>query len=601
VELTESRVRRHRTGYIDLMTPVTHIWYLKGLPSYISIILERPLYDIENIVYFKNTLNDLDENSMSLDEMVAELDKDYKVHKAILEEAKKKFQSSSETDKDIEKEEKKKKRKNVKKRSLYNKTMNEDNFEFFSYGYHENREKVGAEILKDILDQINLENEIVFERQKLYRDIEISQIKREKSLRRLRILESFFATQTSPSWMVLTTLPVLPPDLRPMLEMEGGRLVSSDLNELYRTVIHRNNRLYEMLEIDSAPDLVIKNEKRLLQEAVDCLIDNDKLSPKAFSLNDRPLRSLSEIIEGKQGRFRQNLLGKRVDYSARSVIVVGPNLRINQCGLPFDIIVELFQPHLMELLIKINIAHTMRMARSLLKQEKFLTLKLLEVLLVNKAVLLNRAPTLHRLGVQAFNIVVVPGQAIQLHPLVCTGFNADFDGDQMAIHLPIASASELEVKHLMRTPYNFLSPSNGLPILKPSQDIIIGCYYLTVENLKSNHISLENYFSSFSEVLTAYYQKKLSLHTPVWVKIDLEKINLDFLKKNKNNFKSEIFNEINKVRFYNDKYDVILDKKTEKISAQYLRITPGRIVFNSLIEKNLNFLNSFLSENFNTF
>lgn len=583
VELTESRVRRHRMGFIDLLTPVSHIWYLKGLPSYISILLERPVYDIESIVYFKNTLADFDENSMSLEEMVTELDRDYKVHKAILNSRKEK-NNLSKIDKStiVEKQSKKK-----RKKSFFNDTEKEEDFDFFYYGYHEPREKVGAEVLKEILDGINLEDEILFERQKLHRNIEVSQIKKERQLKRLRILESFYLTNTHPSWMILTTLPVLPPELRPMLEMEGGRLVSSDLNELYRTVINRNNRLYEMLEIDSSPDLVVKNEKRLLQEAVDCLIDNDKLSQKAFSINDRPLRSLSEIIEGKQGRFRQNLLGKRVDYSARSVIVVGPTLRINQCGLPFEIVVELFQPYLLELLMRLNIAQTMKMARSIVKQQKFLILKLLEFLLINKSILLNRAPTLHRLGVQAFDPIVVPGKAIQLHPLVCTGFNADFDGDQMAVHLPISSVAQLEVKRLIRTPYNFLSPSNGYPIIKPTQDIIIGCYYMTIYNEQYNHLSFGNYFSTFEEILVAYYQKKLSLHTPIWVRINLTHLNKNFLEKNSKSFK--IFQNKEKIYWINKKFQITLCSQTSNILSQYIRITPGRILINKLIEKNLNF------------
>jgi len=593
VELTESRVRRHRMGFIDLMSPVSHIWYLKGLPSYISILLERPVYDIENIVYFKNSLVDLDENSMSLEEMVKELDRDYNIHKAILN-AKKQKKKSQKIEKSIILEKQNKK----KKKSFFNEIEEEEDFDFFNYGYNEPREKVGAEFLKEILDGINVKEEILFERQKLHRNLEVSQIKKEKQIKRLRILESFFLTNTHPSWMILTTLPVLPPDLRPMLEMEGGRLVSSDLNELYRTVINRNNRLYEMLEIDSSPDLVVKNEKRLLQEAVDYLIDNDKLSQKAFSINDRPLRSLSEIIEGKQGRFRQNLLGKRVDYSARSVIVVGPNLRINQCGLPFEIVVELFQPHLLELLTRLNIAQTMKMARSILKQQKFLTLKLLKALLANKSILLNRAPTLHRLGVQAFDPIVVPGKAIQLHPLVCTGFNADFDGDQMAVHLPLSSVAQLEVKRLIRTPYNFVSPSNGLPIIKPTQDIIIGCYYMSLYNEKSEHLSFGNYFATFDEIMQAYYQKKLSLHTPIWVRINLLHLNKNFLENNSQCF--TVFAKNEKFYWINKKFQITLCSKTNQVISQYIRITPGRILINNLLEKNLNF-SLIKIKNFNKF
>jgi len=422
----------------------------------------------------------------------------------------------------------------------------------------------------------------------LHGNVKVSKASLEKGARRLRILESFAFTKTKLGWMVLTVLPVLPPDLRPMLEMENGKLVSSDLNELYRTVINRNNRLAEMIELIAAPEIVINNEKLLLQEAVDGLIDNAKLNDKAFTVNDRPLRSLAELIEGKQGRFRQNLLGKRVDYSARSVIVVGPNLRLNQCGLPFDIVTELFQPYLIEVLTRLKIAKNLKMARELIKQQSRVTLRLLELFLPNRSVLLNRAPTLHRLGVQAFDPIVIPGQAIQLHPLVCSAFNADFDGDQMAVHLPLSSVAQLEVKRLIRTPYNFLASSNGLPIIKPSQDIIIGCYYLTLENEKSDHLSLGNYFSSFQEVMVAYFQKKLSLHTPIWVRVHLESVQIqDVLGPTAQLQLTSKKINTHQTRYYNQQLQFLYDRKENKMLQQCLRITPGRILFNHLLEQNL--------------
>jgi DNA-directed RNA polymerase subunit beta' len=359
--------------------------------------------------------------------------------------------------------------------------------------------------------------------------------------------------------MILEIIPVIPTGLRPMVQLEGGRFATSDLNELYRRVITRNNRLARFFKM-FAPSIVINNEKRLLQEAIDSLIDNGKRGKKALDINNRPLKSLSDIIEGKHGRFRQNLLGKRVDYSGRSVIIVGPSLKLNQCGLPHEIVLELFKPFIIHELIKNGLATNMQLAKKLILSGEKIIWKIIKNILKTHPVLLNRAPTLHRLGIQAFEPILVTGRSIKLHPLVCTAFNADFDGDQMAIHLPLSIKAQKEAKLFMLPSNNFLSPATGDPIILPTQDMILGCYYLTLDNPNSI-INRNHYFSNFNDGILAYEQKKIFLHTPIWIKIKE-------LSINKKSLSSEL--QIKTLNNY-----------------KYIRTTIGRVIINKIISKNL--------------
>jgi DNA-directed RNA polymerase subunit beta' len=531
VEITESRVRRHRMGYIGLVSPVTHIWYLKGIPSYLSLLLKMRLRNLEEIIYFNEYLV---------------LDNGY----------------SENTENNI---------------------ANNLNFEDYLYVYDDDnlisedtRAKIGAEAIRHLLEKIDLKKELkknrlllslidhkykVFENEpnKIPQNLET----REKIIRRIRLIENFIATGSNPAWMILSVLPVIPPGLRPMVQLEGGRFATSDLNELYRRVITRNNRLARLLKI-YAPAIIVHNEKRMLQEAVDALIDNGKRGRKALGANNRPLKSLSDIIEGKHGRFRQNLLGKRVDYSGRSVIIVGPSLKLNQCGLPHEIALELFQPFIIYQLINNGLASNMKLAKKLIQTGEPIIWAILENVLEGHPILLNRAPTLHRLGIQAFEPILVEGRAIQLHPLVCPAFNADFDGDQMAIHVPLSLEAQSEARMLMLAPNNFLSPATGEAIILPSQDMVLGCYYLTVENHLNDKFS-NHYFVDTRDVILAYEQKKISIHTKVWV-------------KNENQIEAE--------NIKNQKGIQIIQNKNTQI--RYMQTTPGRILVNELINKNLN-------------
>ena len=412
-----------------------------------------------------------------------------------------------------------------------------------------------------------------WEQQRLYKI-------RERAIKRIRILENLIGTGSNPAWMILTILPIIPPALRPMIQLEGGRFATSDLNELYRRIITRNNRLLRLLEID-APQLIIRNEKRLLQEAVDTLIDNGKRGKIALSANNRPLKSLSDIIKGKYGRFRQNLLGKRVDYSGRSVIVVGPSLKLNQCGLPCEMAIELFQPFIIRELINQGVASNMKIAKNLIQQNESIIEPVLEKVLTSHPIFLNRAPTLHRLGIQAFEPILVPGRAIKLHPLVCSAFNADFDGDQMAVHIPLSEEAQAECHMLMLAPYNFLSPANGEPIILPSQDMVLGCYYLTAHNIK-NLLGAGHYFSDLEDIIFAYNQNQIELHTSIWVRVkNSEQVLTDFIKK--------IELSDNTIIEY---YKNLQIRKTEtgEILTRYIQTTTGRVIFNSTIQKTLNFL-----------
>ena len=486
VEIIEARVRRYRMGYIDLTCPISHLWYLKGIPSYLTIVLSsiKPKIktsEIEDIIYFREAI---DKKSKEL------LDLFYIFSNPTGEE----LPGNSRNElKDL-----------LKIR--------------YDYSGRKTSPRTGAELIKTVLENIDLKYEI----QKARSEIEvISENSDPKSfIRRIRILESFLSTKTNLSWMILTVLPVLPPSLRPLLELDNGRLVAADVNEIYRLIITRNQRLFDFRSL-FVPDLITMQGRKLLQECVDSLIDNARVpNERKITLNNKALKSLSEILEGKQGRFRQSLLGKRVDYSARSVIVVGPSLRLNQCGLPYQIGIELFQPFLIHELLKTKIkapSYNTKLASIIIKKNKPFVWTLLTELTKKYSILLNRAPTLHRFGIQAFDPVLILGQAIHLHPLVCTGFNADFDGDQMAVHLPLYEASQLEIRTMMRPSYNVLSPASGEVILKPTQDMVIGCYYLTLMITKNQQI-VQKWFPNEKEALMAFYQKRINIHTPILVR-----------------------------------------------------------------------------------
>ncbi len=427
VEVTLTKVRRERMGHIQLASPVAHIWFLKSLPSRIGLMLDITLKDLERVLYFENYIV-IDPGLTSL----------------------KQFQMLSEEE-----------------------FMNAQD----EFGDENFRAGIGAEAMKEILSAINLETEKVKCEEDL-RDTS-SEAKRKKLVKRLKLIESFISSGTRPEWMILDVVPVLPPELRPLVPLDGGRFATSDLNDLYRRVINRNNRLKRLIEL-RAPDIIVRNEKRMLQEAVDALFDNGRRGRVITGANKRPLKSLSDMLKGKQGRFRQNLLGKRVDYSGRSVIVVGPELKLHQCGLPKKMALELFKPFIYHKLELYGLATTVKAAKKMVERERPEVWDILEEVIREHPVLLNRAPTLHRLGIQAFEPTLIEGKAIQLHPLVCTAFNADFDGDQMAVHVPLSIEAQLESRVLMMSTNNILSPANGKPIIVPSQDIVLGLYYLSI-------------------------------------------------------------------------------------------------------------------------
>jgi DNA-directed RNA polymerase subunit beta' len=407
--------------------------------------------------------------------------------------------------------------------------------------------------------------------------------KRAKLIKRLRVIDNFIATQSRPEWMTLDVIPVIPPDLRPMVQLDGGRFATSDLNDLYRRVINRNNRLARLQEI-LAPEIIVRNEKRMLQEAVDALIDNGRRGRTVVGANNRPLKSLSDIIEGKQGRFRQNLLGKRVDYSGRSVIVVGPNLKIYQCGLPREMAIELFQPFVIHRLIKLGIVNNIKAAKKLILRGDPQVWGVLEEVITGHPVMLNRAPTLHRLGIQAFEPILVEGRAIQLHPLVCPAFNADFDGDQMAVHVPLSLEAQCEARLLMLACHNVLSPATGKPIVAPSQDMVLGCYYLTAENPKEQK-GAGRYFSGIEDALKAYDHGQLDLHAFIWIRhLDQDIVSE---KPDTEVVKTETLEDGTVMKYYRERK--IRETADGEMITQYIRTTPGRIIYNRTIEDALTF------------
>ncbi|MBV1790773.1 DNA-directed RNA polymerase subunit beta' [Marinobacterium sp. D7] len=463
VEVTMTKVRRERMGHIELASPVAHIWFLKSLPSRIGLMLDMTLRDIERVLYF--------ESFVVIDPGMTTLERGQMLND-----------------------------------EQYFESLEEFGDEFDA--------RMGAEAIKELLASIDLEGEIQRIREEIPQTNSDTKIK--KLSKRLKLIEAFYKSGNDPQWMIMEVLPVLPPDLRPLVPLDGGRFATSDLNDLYRRVINRNNRLKRLLDLN-APDIIVRNEKRMLQESVDALLDNGRRGRAITGSNKRPLKSLADMIKGKQGRFRQNLLGKRVDYSGRSVIVVGPYLRLHQCGLPKKMALELFKPFIFSKLELRGYATTIKAAKKMVEREEPLVWDILDEVIREHPVLLNRAPTLHRLGIQAFEPVLIEGKAIQLHPLVCAAYNADFDGDQMAVHVPLTIEAQLEARALMMSTNNILSPANGEPIIVPSQDVVLGLYYMTRERIAAPGEGMV--FSDIKEIQRAYGAKQVHLQARIKVRI----------------------------------------------------------------------------------
>ncbi len=464
VEVTKSKVRRERMGHIKLATPVSHIWYFRGIPSRLGLILDISPRQLERVLYFANYIV-LDPGETTFSEKQIISDQEYR--DAVRE-----------------------------------------------YGRNSFRAEMGAEAIKELLTRIDTE--------KMTQDLKVemnaaSGQKRVRLIKRLEVVEAFNRSSNRPEWMILDVLPVLPPDLRPMVQLDGGRFATSDLNDLYRRVINRNNRLNKLLQL-GAPEIIVRNEKRMLQESVDALIDNGRRGRAVTGAGNRPLKSLSDLLKGKQGRFRQNLLGKRVDYSGRSVIVVGPELKMHQCGLPTEMAIELFKPFVMKRLVEGGWSHNIKTAKNLVERGEDIVWDILAEVIQDHPVMLNRAPTLHRLGIQAFEPVLVQGRAIKLHPLACTAFNADFDGDQMAVHVPLSAEAQAEARFLMLHSNNLLKPQDGKPVTVPTQDMVLGIYYLTME--KNDEIGAGKVFASLAEAVMAYDKGELGLHSQITVRVE---------------------------------------------------------------------------------
>nr|YP_010986189.1 plastid-encoded DNA-directed RNA polymerase subunit beta' [Polyopes affinis]WOL37107.1 plastid-encoded DNA-directed RNA polymerase subunit beta' [Polyopes affinis] len=537
VEVTESKVRRHRMAYIELAAPVTHVWYLKGSTSYIALALDLTVKEVEKIVYFHSYV-------------VINPGEYEKLHYKQLLEG---YEWRALEDK------------------LYPESSNLFGIEV----------SIGAEAIYTLLKNIDLLTTVELLREEALKPPKASKNpspKFNKKMKRLRLLENFISTGADPTWMVFSVIPVIPPDLRPMVQLDGGRFATADLNEFYRRIINRNNRLARLKAI-LAPEIIVRNEKRMLQEAVDSLMDNGRRGRTVVGANNRPLKSLSDIIEGKQGRFRQNLLGKRVDYSGRSVIVVGPGLKLHQCGLPREMALELFQPFVIHRLILQGLVNNIKAAKKIIQRNESIVWNVLEEVIQGHPILLNRAPTLHRLGIQAFEPILVEGRAIKLHPLVCPAFNADFDGDQMAVHIPLSLEAQAEARLLMLAPNNFLSPATGQPILMPSQDMVLGCYYLTANN-PSSQKGQGQYFACLQDVLMAYEQKKISLHALIWVRFE-GKTESDQIQEKIN----YVIQDGIEVSICDDKI-IKYDQSGHQI-VQYIRTTAGRILFHKVIKESL--------------
>src|SRR5467141_4503566 len=470
VEVTLSKVRRERLGHIELASPCSHVWFFKGLPSRIGYLLDISMRDLERILYFEGyvvidtgDVPGIKEREMLPEEKYRELQKDFA---------------------------------------------------------GQFRAQMGAEAIKELLRRVEVDKLSEELREKMKTDPSLQ--KRIKFAKRLKVLEAFRKSGNKPEWMILDVIPVLPPELRPLVPLDGGRFATSDLNDLYRRVINRNNRLKKLMEL-RAPDVIVRNEKRMLQEAVDALFDNGRRGRVLRGTNNRPLKSLSDTLKGKQGRFRQNLLGKRVDYSGRSVIVVGPELKLHQCGLPKNMALELFKPFIIRKLEDKGFVQTVKSAKRLVERERPEVWDILGDIITGHPVLLNRAPTLHRLGIQAFEPVLVEGKAIRIHPMVCGAFNADFDGDQMAVHVPLSFEAQIETRQLMLSTNNILLPSNGRPVAAPSQDIVLGCNYMTRKRPLPAGRKPKHY-AGRTEVRAAYDHKQAGLHDPIVLHLDGQRL-----------------------------------------------------------------------------
>ncbi|OIK12033.1 DNA-directed RNA polymerase subunit beta' [Bacillus sp. MUM 13] len=500
VEVTRAKVRRERMGHIELAAPVSHIWYFKGIPSRMGLVLDMSPRALEEVIYFASyVVTETGDTSLEKKQLLSE-----KEYRAYREKYGKKFQAA-----------------------------------------------MGAEAIKKLLQDIDTEKEV----ESLKEELKTAQgQRRTRAIKRLEVLEAFRNSGNEPSWMILDVLPVIPPELRPMVQLDGGRFATSDLNDLYRRVINRNNRLKRLLDL-GAPSIIVQNEKRMLQEAVDALIDNGRRGRPVTGPGNRPLKSLSHMLKGKQGRFRQNLLGKRVDYSGRSVIVVGPNLKMYQCGLPKEMAIELFKPFVMKELVQKGLAHNIKSAKRKIERLSPEIWDVLEAVIKEHPVLLNRAPTLHRLGIQAFEPTLVEGRAIRLHPLVCTAYNADFDGDQMAVHVPLSAEAQAEARMLMLAAQNILNPKDGKPVVTPSQDMVLGNYYLTLE--REDAIGEGMVFKDTSEALLAYQNGYIHLHSRCAV--------------HASSLNNETF--------------------TEEQNKQLLITTVGKLVFNEILPKSFPYIN----------
>ena len=506
VEVTRSKVRRERMGHIELATPVSHIWFFKGVPSRMGLVLDMSPRDLEEVLYFVSYVV-IDKGNAPLENKQTLSEKEYRAY-----------------------------------------------YEKYGTGF---RVGMGAEAIKELLKKVDLKKEI----DEITKELETAQgQKRVRLLKRLDVLDAFYTSGNKPEWMILDCIPVIPPELRPMIQLDGGRFATSDLNDLYRRVINRNNRLKKLIDL-GAPTIIIQNEKRMLQEAVDSLFDNGRRGRSVTGAGNRPLKSLSSMLKGKQGRFRQNLLGKRVDYSGRSVIVVGPSLKMYQCGIPKEMALELFKPHVIHGLVEKDIAHNIKAAKRLIENQDPVVWDIVEEVIKEHPVMLNRAPTLHRLGIQAFEPILVGGKAIRLHPLVCPAFNADFDGDQMAVHVPLSEEAQAEARLLMLGSNNILHPKSGDPIVTPSQDMVLGNYYITME--KEGEVGEGRVFKNTNEALMAYERRELTLHARIAVPVD--------------SFKYKLF--------------------TENQKGKYLVTTVGKIKFNEILPDSFAFINEPTDDN----
>ncbi len=506
VEVTKSKVRRERMGHIELASPVSHIWFFKGVPSRMGLVLDMSPRDLEEVLYFVSYVV-IDKGNAPLENKQTLSEKEYRAY-----------------------------------------------YEKYGNGF---KVGMGAEAIKELLKKVDLEKEI----ETLTKELENAQgQKRTRLIKRLDVLDAFYKSGNKPEWMIMDCIPVIPPDLRPMIQLDGGRFATSDLNDLYRRVINRNNRLKKLIDL-GAPGIIIQNEKRMLQEAVDALFDNGRRGRSVTGAGNRPLKSISSMLKGKQGRFRQNLLGKRVDYSGRSVIVVGPSLKMYQCGIPKEMALELFKPHVIHGLVERDIAHNIKAAKRLIENQDPVVWDVVEDVIKEHPVLLNRAPTLHRLGIQAFEPILVGGKAIRLHPLVCPAFNADFDGDQMAVHVPLSEEAQAEARMLMLGSNNILHPKSGDPIVTPSQDMVLGNYYITME--KAGLEGEGRVFKDCNEALMAYERREITLHTRIAIPV--------------NSFKYKLF--------------------TEEQHGKYLVTTVGKIKFNEILPDSFPYINEPTDEN----